>query len=76
MALEPRIVHIPRKPEETPMAKVIHCNDVGFDCAGVIRAATEEEALHMAAKHAKTVHGLQEISPEVLVKVQAVIRDE
>jgi predicted small metal-binding protein len=58
------------------MAKVIHCKDVGFDCAGVIRAATEDEALRMAAEHAKTVHGLQEITPEVVAKVKAVIRDE
>jgi predicted small metal-binding protein len=58
------------------MAKVIHCRDVGFDCAGVVRAATEEEALQMAAEHAKAVHGLQEITPEVLAKVKAVIRDE
>ena len=58
------------------MAKVINCKDVGFDCAGVIRAATEDEALQMAAEHAKTVHGLQEITPEVVAKVKAVIRDE
>jgi predicted small metal-binding protein len=58
------------------MAKVINCKDVGFDCAGVIRAATEDEALQMAAAHAKTVHGLLEITPEVVAKVKAVIRDE
>lgn len=58
------------------MAKVVHCRDVGFDCAGVIRAATEDEALRMAAEHAKTVHGVQEITPEVAAKVKAVIRDE
>ena len=58
------------------MAKVINCKDVGFDCAGVIRAATEDEALQMAAEHAKAVHGLQEITPEVLAKVKAVIHDE
>ena len=58
------------------MAKVIHCKDVGFDCEGVIRAATEEEALQMAAEHAKTVHGLEEIAPEVVEKIKAVIRDE
>lgn len=58
------------------MAKVINCKDVGFDCPGVIRAATEEEAVRMAAEHAKTVHGLQEISPEVVAKVKAAIREE
>jgi predicted small metal-binding protein len=58
------------------MAKVINCKDVGFDCAGVIRATTEDEALQMAAEHAKTVHGLREVTPEVVAKVKAVIRDE
>ena len=58
------------------MAKVINCKDVGFDCAGVIRADTEDEALHMAAEHAQVVHGLQEVTPEVVAKVKAVIRDE
>jgi predicted small metal-binding protein len=58
------------------MAKVIHCRDVGFDCDGVIRAETEKEALKRAAQHAREVHGLEEISPEVLDKVRSVMRDE
>ena len=58
------------------MAKVIHCREVGFDCDGVIRAETEEEALKMAAEHAKTVHGLKEVTPEVVKKVKAVMREE
>ncbi|MEK6480638.1 DUF1059 domain-containing protein [Catalinimonas sp. 4WD22] len=58
------------------MAKVIRCKDVGFDCEGVIQAETEEEALTMAAQHAQQVHGLQEISPEVVAKVKSVMRDE
>jgi predicted small metal-binding protein len=57
------------------MAKVIHCRDVGFDCDGVIRAETEDEALQMAAQHARTVHGLQEVTPEVVQKVKSVMRD-
>ena len=58
------------------MAKVLHCSDVGFDCDGVIRAETEDEALKMAAEHAKTVHGVQEITEDVLEKVKAAMRDE
>jgi len=48
------------------MAKVIACKDVGFNCDGVIRAATADEALHMAAEHAKAEHGLEEITLEVV----------
>ena len=58
------------------MAKVIHCKEVGFDCDGVIRAETEEEALRQAAEHAKTVHGLDEVTPEVVEKVKSVMREE
>jgi len=58
------------------MAKVIHRRDVGYDCDGVIRAETEEEALRQAAEHAKSVHGLKEVSPEVVQKVKSVMRDE
>jgi predicted small metal-binding protein len=58
------------------MAKVIHCRQVGFDCDGVIRAETEQEALRLAAEHARTVHGVREITPEVVAKVKEAIRDE
>ena len=58
------------------MSKVIYCRDVGFDCDGVIRADSEEEALDMAAEHARDVHGLQEVTPEVVAQVRAVMHDE
>ena len=58
------------------MQKVIRCRDVGFDCEGVIRANTEEEALKLAAEHAMEVHGLKEVSPEIVEKVKSVIREE
>lgn len=58
------------------MEKVIHCRDVGFDCNGVIKAKTEQEAMNLAAEHAKTVHGVKEITPEVLKKIKAVMREE
>jgi predicted small metal-binding protein len=57
-------------------AKVIRCRDVGFDCEGVVRAETEEEALAHAAAHAQEVHGLSEITGNVVQAVQAAMRDE
>jgi len=56
--------------------KVVHCRDVGFDCEGVVRAETEEEALKKVAEHAKTVHKLETIPEEVVAKVRQVMRDE
>jgi predicted small metal-binding protein len=57
------------------MEKVIRCRDVGFDCNGVIKAKTEKEALELAAQHAKSVHGLKEVTPEIVAKIRAVIRE-
>jgi predicted small metal-binding protein len=58
------------------MEKVILCRDVGFDCKGVIRAESEEEAIAQAVDHARAVHGLTEITDEVAAKVRAAVRDE
>lgn len=58
------------------MEKVIRCRDVGFDCDGVIKAKTEDEALRLAAEHAMKVHGVKDITPEIIRKVKSVIRDE
>lgn len=58
------------------MEKVIRCRDVGYDCDGVIRARNEEEAMRMAAEHARSVHGLQQVSPEVESKIRSVMHDE
>ncbi len=56
--------------------KTLRCRDVGFDCAAVMRAETEEEILQQAAQHAKTVHNLSEISEQAVEKIRTVIRDE
>ncbi len=58
------------------MTKVVDCRDLGFDCEAVVHAETEEEALKMVAEHAKEVHGMQEVSPDVIEKVRSVMRDE
>lgn len=58
------------------MEKVIRCRDVGFDCNGVIKAKTEEEAMRLAGEHAKNVHGLKEITPEIIEKIKSVMIEE
>lgn len=58
------------------MTKVIHCRDVGFDCNGVIKAPSETEALALAAEHAKSVHNVKDITPEIVQKIKSVMRDE
>jgi predicted small metal-binding protein len=58
------------------MAKVVRCRDVGFDCDGVVKAETEEEALKQVAAHAKAVHNIEVVPAEVVEKVKKVMRDE
>lgn len=56
--------------------KVVRCRDVGFDCNGVVRAPTEQEALEQVAAHAKEAHGVDPVPPEVVQKVREVMREE
>jgi predicted small metal-binding protein len=58
------------------MGKMVKCRDIGFDCDAVIHTDTEDEALAQAAAHAQAVHGLEEVTPEVVEAVKAAIRDE
>lgn len=58
------------------MTKVVRCRDVGFDCNAVVRAESEEAALQIVAEHAKSVHNMETVSPEVVEKVRSVMRDE
>jgi len=58
------------------MSLVVHCRDVGFDCDRVVRAETEEEVLQQVAEHAKSAHGLQEVTDNVVAKVKSVMRED
>ena len=58
------------------MALVVHCRDIGFDCDGVVRSDSEEELLQQVADHAKSVHGLEEVTDEIVEKVKSVVQVE
>jgi predicted small metal-binding protein len=58
------------------MGKAISCKDLGKDCDWVGRAGTEDELMKKLAEHAKTVHGMTEIPPEMMTQVKQVIKDE
>ena len=58
------------------MSKVVNCRDVGVDCDFVARGETEQEVLQQCAEHGKEAHGMDEIPPELALKVRAAIRDE
>ena len=58
------------------MAKTVACRDVGFDCDGVVKGETEEATLTAVSQHAKAVHGLDEVTPDIAAKVKSVMRDQ
>ena len=58
------------------MAKIIRCREVGVDCDFEARGATEQEVLKKCAEHGRTAHGIQELTPELITKVRAAIREE
>jgi AhpD family alkylhydroperoxidase len=53
--------------------KELRCRDVGTECDYVIRGRTEEEIFSRAVEHAKTVHHMAEIPPELMEKARAAI---
>ena len=58
------------------MAKVVNCRDLGFDCAGVVRAETEAKVLKLVAEYAKAAHNMDKVSQEVDDKVLEVMYEE
>jgi len=57
------------------MAKSLSCRDVGVDCDFKATGETVEEIMQKTKAHAKSAHGMEEIPPEPLAKVQAAIKD-
>jgi predicted small metal-binding protein len=59
------------------MGKVVDCAKVDptTGCDHVVRGETEEELMRNAQEHAKE-HGLVEVTPELMERVRANIRDE
>lgn len=55
--------------------KKVRCRDIGFDCDHEIVAESEDEILTQAAEHAQTVHGLEEITPQVVEAVKGAIQE-
>ena len=55
--------------------KTLRCSDAGFDCEGVIQAASEEEVLSQAAEHAQAAHNVQ-VTPELAEQLKTLIKDE
>ena len=57
------------------MAKQLKCGDLMPGCSFVAKGATVDEVLAKAAEHAKTAHGIQQVTPELAAKVKGAIKD-
>jgi predicted small metal-binding protein len=53
----------------------IACGDVMPGCAATFDADTQDELLALVGPHAAEVHGVTEITPEVLEAVSGAIRE-
>ena len=58
------------------MVKVLKCKDLGQDCDWEGRSNMVAELLAKAADHAKKVHHMTEIPPDMMEKAKAAIKDE
>ena len=56
------------------MGVTITCREVGFDCDGRIEAADVDDALAIAAAHVTSVHGLIDVTPDLVDRVISVMR--
>jgi predicted small metal-binding protein len=58
------------------MTKIVRCRDVGVDCDFEARGQTDEEIIKQCEKHARSVHGMDELSVDMKAKVKAAIHEE
>jgi predicted small metal-binding protein len=58
------------------MPRILECAkvDPSSGCQHVVQGATDEEVMRNAAEHAKE-HGIREVTPELIERVKANIRD-
>lgn len=56
--------------------KTVKCRDVGVECDFEARGHTDEEIIKQCEKHARTQHGMEKLSADMIAKVKAAIREE
>ncbi len=58
------------------MAKTYTCRDVGVDCDWKVGGGDEAEVMRKIRDHARAVHKMDPIPPDLERKVRAAVRDE
>lgn len=57
------------------MAKTFGCGDVIQGCKFTVTAENEAEVLAQVAAHAASAHGIKDVTPELVAKVKAAMRE-
>jgi predicted small metal-binding protein len=57
------------------MAKQFGCAAVVPGCSFTVTAENEADLFQQVAKHASSAHGIKEISPDIMAKVKAAVKD-
>ena len=58
------------------MAKDLRCGELMPGCETVVVGEDEAEVMAKAAEHAKKDHGLQQITPDLAIKVRSAIKEK
>ncbi len=58
------------------MAKELRCNDIVPGCKAVFEGKDDREVMSKATEHAKNVHDVQTLTPELQQKVRNAIHDK
>jgi predicted small metal-binding protein len=60
---------------EADMTKQIACGDVVSGCSFTAAASDEKELMQKVSSHARDVHGVNEVTPELAARLKAAVRD-
>lgn len=58
------------------MSKVMPCSEIFPGCGFIARAETDGDVLNCVGRHVREIHGMKEMSPHLMKKAQAAIRDD
>lgn len=58
------------------MKKLLHCSDVVPGCEFIARGVNDNEVIIRATRHAQSEHKIHWVTPELLRKMIAAIRDD
>ncbi|UCG75428.1 MAG: DUF1059 domain-containing protein [Gemmatimonadota bacterium] len=65
----------PARTRRFPVAKQLRCADIVPGCDYTAWAETEEELMELVVAHARSAHGIEEVTPEIAEKVRSAVEE-